>query len=186
MLPEYESRVEVLKRLQFIDDNATVLLKGRVACEINSAPELILTDLILENILADFTPREAVALLSIFVFVEKTDSQPQIPDKLADGLEHIYRIADDVEREQDRCSVGYDEFKEKFKPGLVEVVYEWAGGMVSRPRMTLVWVVWGIADVAAVPADHGVDGCTGGNNRAGHHEAGRDVQGGPRCRAGHW
>lgn len=132
MLPEYESRVEVLKRLQFIDDNATVLLKGRVACEINSAPELILTDLILENILADFTPREAVALLSIFVFVEKTDSQPQITDKLADGLEHIFRIADDVEREQDRCSVGYDEFKEKYKPGLVEVVYEWAGGMVSR------------------------------------------------------
>ena len=35
MLPEYESRVEVLKRLQFIDDNSTVLLKGRVACEVS-------------------------------------------------------------------------------------------------------------------------------------------------------
>jgi len=106
--------------------------------QINSAPELILTELILENILADFTPREAVALLSIFVFVEKTDSQPQIPPKLADGLEHIYRIADEVEREQDNCTVAYAEFKEKFKPGLVEVVYEWAGGMVRLSAFELI------------------------------------------------
>ena len=34
LLPDYESRVEVLKRLSFIDQNATVLLKGRVACEV--------------------------------------------------------------------------------------------------------------------------------------------------------
>jgi antiviral helicase SKI2 len=35
LLPDYESRVEVLKRLSFIDENATVLLKGRVACEVS-------------------------------------------------------------------------------------------------------------------------------------------------------
>ena len=99
--------------------------------QINSAPELILTELILENTLADYTPQEVVALLSIFVFVEKTDSQPVIPAKLTAGLDVIYRIADDVEREQDRCQVAYDEFKEKYKPGLVEVVYEWANGMAS-------------------------------------------------------
>jgi antiviral helicase SKI2 len=147
LLPDYESRVDVLKRLEFIDENSTVLLKGRVACEvsfklsldmtglilyqINSAPELILTTLILENVLAAYTAEEAVALLSIFVFVEKTDSQPVIPSKLIPGLETIYRIADEVEKEQDWCRVGYEEFKEKFKVGLVEVVYEWAKGMVG-------------------------------------------------------
>ncbi|KIR81186.1 antiviral helicase SKI2 [Cryptococcus gattii EJB2] len=129
LLPDYESRVEVLKRLSFIDENATVLLKGRVACEINSAPELILTELILENILADYTPEEVVALLSIFVFVEKTESQPIIPTKLQDGLDVIYNIAEQVEMEQDSCQVQHDEFATKYKPGLVEVVYEWARGM---------------------------------------------------------
>lgn len=34
LLPDYELRVDVLKHLQFIDENATVLLKGRVACEV--------------------------------------------------------------------------------------------------------------------------------------------------------
>lgn len=102
-----------------------------MACEINSAPELILTELILENILADYTPEEVVALLSIFVFVEKTESQPIIPTKLQDGLDVIYNIAEQVEREQDYCQVQHDEFAAKYKPGLVEVVYEWARGMVG-------------------------------------------------------
>jgi antiviral helicase SKI2 len=35
LLPDYESRVDVLKQLQFIDENSTVLLKGRVACEVS-------------------------------------------------------------------------------------------------------------------------------------------------------
>jgi antiviral helicase SKI2 len=34
LLPDYEGRVQVLKKLKFIDENATVLLKGRVACEV--------------------------------------------------------------------------------------------------------------------------------------------------------
>lgn len=37
LLPDYEQRIEVLKALQFIDDNSTVLLKGRVACEVSSS-----------------------------------------------------------------------------------------------------------------------------------------------------
>ncbi len=34
LLPDYEQRVDVLKQLEFIDENSTVLLKGRVACEV--------------------------------------------------------------------------------------------------------------------------------------------------------
>jgi antiviral helicase SKI2 len=35
LIPDYEQRVEVLKELRFIDENSTVLLKGRVACEVS-------------------------------------------------------------------------------------------------------------------------------------------------------
>jgi superfamily II RNA helicase len=34
LLPDYEQRIAVLQDLQFIDVNSTVLLKGRVACEV--------------------------------------------------------------------------------------------------------------------------------------------------------
>ncbi|KAI0334446.1 antiviral helicase [Cubamyces sp. BRFM 1775] len=128
LIPDYEQRIEVLKELKFIDDNSTVLLKGRVACEINSANELVLTELILENTLAAYEPEEVVALLSCFVFQEKTDVEPVIPPKLQEGLEAIMALSERVERVQERHKVPGEEFR-ALKPGLVEVVYEWAKGM---------------------------------------------------------
>lgn len=80
--------------------------------------------------MAQYSPEEVVALLSIFVFVEKTESVPQIPPKILEGLDVIYRIADEVERVQSFAQIHFDEFREKYKVGLVEVVYEWARGMV--------------------------------------------------------
>lgn len=35
LIPDYEQRIEVLKSLKCIDENSTVLLKGRVACEVS-------------------------------------------------------------------------------------------------------------------------------------------------------
>lgn len=35
LIPDYEQRIAVLKELKFIDENSTVLLKGRVACEVH-------------------------------------------------------------------------------------------------------------------------------------------------------
>jgi len=129
LIPDYEQRIEVLKELKFIDENSTVLLKGRVACEINSANELILTELILENTLAGYEPEEVVALLSCFVFQEKTDVEPAIPPKLEQGRDAILAISDRVGRIQDSHKVASEDFRTKLKFGLVEVVYEWAKGM---------------------------------------------------------
>lgn len=42
LLPDYEQRIAVLKEMQFIDENSTVLLKGRVACEVG--PSVVLSD----------------------------------------------------------------------------------------------------------------------------------------------
>ncbi|KAJ7150328.1 ATP-dependent RNA helicase [Mycena filopes] len=129
LIPDYEQRVEVLQELKFIDENSTVLLKGRVACEINSANELVLTELILENTLANYEPEEVVALLSCFVFQEKTDVEPVISPRLEEGRAAILAISDRVGRIQDSHKVAVEDFRSDLKFGLVEVVYEWAKGM---------------------------------------------------------
>ncbi|KAF8665387.1 hypothetical protein AX16_000406 [Volvariella volvacea WC 439] len=129
LIPDYEQRIEVLKELRFIDENSTVLLKGRVACEINSANELVLTELILENTLANYEPEEVVALLSCFVFQEKTELEPLIPPKLEEGRDAILAINDRVGHVQDAHKVAAEEFRSKLHFGLIEVVYEWARGM---------------------------------------------------------
>ena len=98
--------------------------------QVNSADELILTELILENKLATFEPEEVVALLSCFVFQEKTDVEPVIPPKLEEGRDAILDIASKVGAVQDRWGVQNFDAETKLKFGLVEVVYEWAKGMV--------------------------------------------------------
>ncbi|KAJ7292904.1 ATP-dependent RNA helicase [Mycena rebaudengoi] len=141
LIPDYEQRIEVLQELKFIDENSTVLLKGRVACEINSANELVLTELILENTLANYEPEEVVALLSCFVFQEKTDVEPAMSPRLEEGRAAILAISDRVGRIQDLHKVAVEDFRSNLKFGLVEVVYEWAKGMPFEQ-------ITGLTDVA--------------------------------------
>ena len=58
----------------------------------------------MENLLASYTSEEVVALLSAFVFQEKTDVEPQLPEKLQEGQEALLTIADRVGRV--RCRPG--------------------------------------------------------------------------------
>lgn len=74
-----------------------------------------------------------MALLSCFVFQEKTDVEPVIPPKLAEGRDAIIAISDRIGSLQDRLNVVSEDFR-KINFGLVEVVYEWAKGMVSNSR----------------------------------------------------
>ncbi|GAM87998.1 hypothetical protein ANO11243_060270 [Dothideomycetidae sp. 11243] len=140
LLPDYEQRINVLKELGFIDEQSRVELKGKVACEIHSADELVLTELVLENVLADYEPEEIVALLSSFVFQEKTDAVPNMTPALERGQATIVKISERVNHWQTVHQVilsadDSNDFVSRPRFGLVEVVYEWARGM-SFNRIT--------------------------------------------------
>ncbi len=62
LLPDYEQRIQVLKELGFVDEQSRVQLKGKVACEIHSADELVLSECIFENVFAEYEPEDIVAL----------------------------------------------------------------------------------------------------------------------------
>ncbi|KAH6674739.1 NUC185 domain-containing protein [Halenospora varia] len=134
LLPDYEQRIQVLKDLEFIDDSSRVQLKGKVACEIHSADELVLTELILDNVLAAYSPPEIVALLSSFVFQEKTDTVPNLSTALETGMKTIISISEKVNERQTYHQVilssdDSNDFVSRPRFGLMEVVYEWARGM---------------------------------------------------------
>ena len=108
--------------------------------KIHSADELVLTELILENILAEYEPAEIAALLSAFVFQEKTDVKPTLTPSLESGIEKIIIISEKVNRLQTAhqvilASEESNDFVSKPRFGMVEVVYEWAKGM-SFNRIT--------------------------------------------------
>ena len=108
--------------------------------QIHSADELVLTELILENALADHEPEEIVALLSAFVFQEKTESEPRLTAHLEKGRDTIIQISERVNDIQTQHQVvlssdDSNDFTSQPRFGLVEVVYEWARGM-SFNRIT--------------------------------------------------
>lgn len=81
LYPEYQYKLEVLKRLNYIDDQHAVTLKGRVACEMGSN-ELMITELVLCNTFNDLDPAEISALLSSLVFQGKTQMELNLTDNL--------------------------------------------------------------------------------------------------------
>ncbi|POS85673.1 antiviral helicase [Erysiphe pulchra] len=148
LLPDYEQRIQVLKDLDFIDESSRVQLKGKVACEIHSADELVLTELILDNVLAAYEPAEIVAVLSAFVFQEKTQMQPNISANLEKGKRTIIEIAEKVNECQiyHQVILSSDDSSEVFPKsrfGLMEVVYEWARGMSFKNITNLTDVLEG-------------------------------------------
>lgn len=70
-LDELKCRKRVLRRLGFTNAEDIVEKKGRVACEISTGDELLLTEMIFNGIFNDLTPEQCAAILSCCVFTER-------------------------------------------------------------------------------------------------------------------
>ncbi|KAA8492476.1 DExH-box ATP-dependent RNA helicase DExH11 [Porphyridium purpureum] len=73
LLPDYYQRISVLKRMNYVDADSVVLLKGRAACEVNTCDSLIIGELIFESVFNPLSPPDCAALLAALVFQEKTE-----------------------------------------------------------------------------------------------------------------
>jgi antiviral helicase SKI2 len=63
--------------------------------------------------------------------------EPEIPPKLQEGRDALTAIADRIGRIQDAHKVVAADFQAALKFGLMEVVYEWARGMVRPPSKSI-------------------------------------------------
>ena len=70
-MEELKARKRVLRRLGFTTSADIVDMKGRVACEISTGDELLLTELIFNGVFNPLSPEQCAGLLSCFVFTEK-------------------------------------------------------------------------------------------------------------------
>jgi ATP-dependent RNA helicase DOB1 len=68
---ELKCMKRVLRRLGYTTSEDIIETKGRVACEINAADELVLTELMFTGVFNELNVEQCVALLSSFVFDEK-------------------------------------------------------------------------------------------------------------------
>ena len=76
----------ILRRLGYCNSSDVIELKGRVACEIDTGDELVATELLFNGVFNDLTVSQACSLLSCFVFQEKANEMPKLPQELAGPL----------------------------------------------------------------------------------------------------
>ncbi|QCD78043.1 antiviral helicase SKI2 [Vigna unguiculata] len=130
-MPDFQGRIDVLKKIECIDEDLVVQMKGRVACEMNSGEELICTECLFENQMDELEPEEAVAIMSAFVFQQRNTSEPSLTPKLAEAKHRLYKTAIRLGELQAQFNLPINPAEyaqENLKFGLVEVVYEWAKG----------------------------------------------------------
>ena len=81
MKDELRKMKKVLKYMGHVDGTGVVQLKGRTACEINTANDLVVTELTFGGTFAELSVEQTVALLSCFTFDEKVKEDTGDPAK---------------------------------------------------------------------------------------------------------
>ncbi|KAI5622590.1 superkiller viralicidic activity 2-like 2 [Silurus asotus] len=129
-MDELKCRKRVLRRLGFATSSDVIEVKGRVACEISSADELLLTEMVFNGLFNDLTAEQATALLSCFVFQENANEMPKLTEQLAGPLRQMQECAKRIAKVSAEAKLDVDEdaYLNQFRPHLMDVVYTWANG----------------------------------------------------------
>lgn len=124
MKDELKKMKRVLKKLGHVDANGVIQTKGRTACELNTADELVVTELIFTGVFKSLTVEQCVALLSSMTYDErnKDDDDPTkgLKSFLLNPFYKLQEVAKTVAKIQASCGldVDEDEFLDKFNPGM--------------------------------------------------------------------
>ncbi|ORZ19116.1 antiviral helicase [Lobosporangium transversale] len=129
-LDELKCRKRVLRRLGYTSSSDVIEMKGRVACEITSGDELLLTEMIFNGAFNDLTVEQTAALLSCFVFQEKAEGNASMREELAAPLRLMQEAARKIAKVSQSCKLSLDEeeYVQSFRAELMDVVYAWANG----------------------------------------------------------
>ncbi|KAK7501044.1 hypothetical protein BaRGS_00007529 [Batillaria attramentaria] len=129
-MEELKCRKRVLRRLGYATASDVIETKGRVACEISSGDELVMTELLFNNVFNDLSPAQCCALLSCFVFQERASEMPKLSEELSGPLRLMQDTAKRIARVSKEAKLEIEEeaYVESFRPHMMDVVYEWCNG----------------------------------------------------------
>nr|CAD7458150.1 unnamed protein product [Timema tahoe] len=130
-MDELKSRKRVLRRMGYCTDDDVIKIKGRVACELSSTDELLLTELIFNGTFNNLTAPQCAALLSCFVCDEKSSEMPKMSEELSGPLRQMQDMARRIARISNDVKMDMDEetYVSQFKPFLMDVVHAWCHGI---------------------------------------------------------
>jgi len=129
-MEELKCRKRVLRRLGFTTSADIVDMKGRVACEISTGDELLLTELIFNGVFNPLSPEQCAGLLSCFVFTEKSEQVTKLKEELASPLRVMQEFARRIAKvsKESKLAIVEDDYVQSFKVELMDAVVQWCRG----------------------------------------------------------
>ncbi|CAH7666284.1 rRNA-processing arch domain-domain-containing protein [Phakopsora pachyrhizi] len=129
-MDDLKNRKQALKKLGFSNSEDVVEIKGRVACEISSGDELLLTEMIFNGAFSQLTPEQCAALLSCFVFTEKSEQITKLRNELEEPMNKMKEAAKRIAGEIKASNIEIDEneYVNSFKTEMMDCVYNWCKG----------------------------------------------------------
>ncbi|KYQ49611.1 putative helicase C6F12.16c [Trachymyrmex zeteki] len=129
-MDELKCRKRVLRRMAYCTSADVIELKGRVACELNGADELLMTEMIFNGLFNALSVPQMVALISCFVCDEKSNEMPKSTEELSGPLRQMQDLARRIAKVSTEANLELDEdaYVDRFKPYLMDVIYAWCKG----------------------------------------------------------
>lgn len=129
-MDELKCRKRVLRRMAYCTSADIIELKGRVACELNGADELLMTEMIFNGLFNALSVPQMVALISCFVCDEKSNEMPKSTEELSGPLRQMQDLARRIAKVSTEANLELDEdaYVDRFKPYLMDVIYAWCKG----------------------------------------------------------
>ena len=142
---ELRAMKRVLQRLGSVDRNNVVQDKGKMACEISSCDELILTEMVFNNIFDGMSADHIIAMCSCLVLDEGGNSEDSDPavvlhgePELVAAFDKARGIAQELSTVMIECKVPNHDpeiFVGKLKPQLAKPVLLWMEGKPFKDVM---------------------------------------------------
>merc|ERR1711892_724814 len=129
-MEELKCMKRVLRRLGYCTASDVIEIKGGIACELSSADELLLTEMMFNGLFNNMTPPQVAAILSCFVCSEKSSEMPKLTDALSGPLRTMQDMARRIAKvsREAKIELEEDSYVEKFKPFMMDIVHEWCKG----------------------------------------------------------
>ncbi|TNN06246.1 Superkiller viralicidic activity 2-like 2 isoform 3 [Schistosoma japonicum] len=103
---ELRARKRLLRRLYFCSEDDTIALKGRIACEISSGDELMLTELLLDGFFSQFSPAQLAGVMSCFVAEKQTKySRSSLSPVMKKAIRNIHEKARYIAKMSAECNI---------------------------------------------------------------------------------
>lgn len=138
---ELKHRRRVLRRMNHVSEDGVVLTKGRVACEMTTADELVATELIFNGTFKELDAEMCVALVSALVWRE---AGPDIGEvKLSEESKEVHNKLRDTARlvgkqvSECKLTIDVNEYVDSFRPDLMDMVRAWSTGTKFAEIMKL-------------------------------------------------